>query len=133
MIQYDQSTCSLDSVINTIGASLGDLQHHWGVPKIPLKNDSTCYQIGIIPRLLAGCLPRVSWPIGSNHLQIHPRKVTWNLRIPSWRRTTFTNHPFLDSMLVFEGVVSRSSKLLSLFGETPRSIHKNPYLKEAGE
>ena len=36
--------------------------------------------------------------------ELHPRKLTWNLKIPLGKGETSTNHQFLGSMLVFGGV-----------------------------
>ncbi len=52
--------------------------------------------------------------------QAHPRQLRWNLKIPSWKRRNiykFTNHQFLDSMLIF-----------GVFFWTGRIIHSTGYL-----
>ena len=43
--------------------------------------------------------------MGSYHKALHPGRLTWNLRIHSWKRKSSSKPSFLGSMLIFGGVL----------------------------
>ena len=43
--------------------------------------------------------------MGSYHKALHPGRLTWNLRIHSWKRKSSAKPSFLGSMLIFGGVL----------------------------
>ena len=53
-------------------------------------------------------LPENEVPCHLSNFRVHPRKLTWNLKIHPWKRR---NIQFLGSMLVFGGVKIFKKKL----------------------